>query len=208
MDEFKENKVVAAFTTEGGARIRRTSASGYYRLNPHRAQQADYIAFFQNRYTSDAMQAEWGPGLCSAEMPHGKAFMVAKIKDVTQIPPEGNQTVGRYVIQLSEYADLTGVPDWPGGRTAFRYFGRLADLGIDVSSLTWVPLPPTPSWMLTGGDEPIDEPIPSIAPEAVMNDARPPMTIDAYLEKVKIDLGRMMHMPPGRIKLSLQVNNI
>jgi hypothetical protein len=47
---------------------------------------------------------------------------------------------GRFLIQFSEYARVN-IPDaWQGGRNPVSY-GTLEDLGIDPSSLKWMPMP-------------------------------------------------------------------
>ncbi|HWZ42412.1 MAG TPA: hypothetical protein VNW97_03005 [Candidatus Saccharimonadales bacterium] len=70
-------------------------------------------------------------------------FLIGKIRDVAPCAPtpENNESPkNRYLIQFSEFEQVSIADVWKGDRNPVKY-ATLAELGIDTSRLTWEKIP-------------------------------------------------------------------
>ena len=119
-------KTAVVFTAKSIERILREGGTSSWRLDRNHARQCIYAICTRNAHNPDV------EGLES----HKSAFLVGKVKDVVPAPDVHD----RYLIQFSEYARVD-IPDvWQGDRNPVKY-ATLEELGIDPSTLTWVPMP-------------------------------------------------------------------
>jgi hypothetical protein len=127
---MREKDTIAVFTARSPDRIITEGGSQAWVLNPVRAKLCRWLVCTQNLHNPDHEFSD-------ATEPHGSAFLVGKILGITQ-SPEGRED--RWLIEISEYARVT-VPDvWQHWRNPVRYTS-LSDLGIDVTSLKFEPMP-------------------------------------------------------------------
>ncbi len=67
---------------------------------------------------------------------HGEAFLVAPIDSIEPSPQEPE----RWIARFHEYAKISKRNAWNGQRLPFRYV-ELGELGIDLTTLHFVPVP-------------------------------------------------------------------
>jgi hypothetical protein len=116
------------FTAKSIERILREGGTSSWRLERNHARKCDFVVCTRNAH------ADWVEG----PEPHHTAFLVGKIQDVVPSQPDG-----RFLIKFSEYA-LVNIPNvWKGERNPVKYETNdaLKELGIDIASLTWQPMP-------------------------------------------------------------------
>lgn len=123
------NKVAVVFTFKSIERLLREGGTSSWRLDRNHARACEFAVCTRNGRNAKTEGPE----------PHQSAFMVGKVKDV--VPSSTDKRAKRFLIQFSEYA-LVNVPDvWKGDRNPIRYASKLEDLGIDPSTLKWMPMP-------------------------------------------------------------------
>lgn len=127
----QKNSAVSVFTARGIDRILSEGGSQAWVLDAQRAASCEYLVCVQNRSFAD----DWG----QASAPHKDAFLVGKISKVVPSTEDQAET-DRSIIMISDYAEIS-VPDaWPGNRNPVRYT-TLDEIGIDISTLDFKPLP-------------------------------------------------------------------
>jgi len=122
-------EVAIIFTAKSVETLLQEGGTSSWRLDRNHARQCVYAVCTRNAY------AGWVEG----PEEHHAAFIVGKVKDVVPSPSRAD----RYLIQFSEYA-LVDVPNvWKGDRNPVRYSNtdEVRKLGIDLSNLTWKPMP-------------------------------------------------------------------
>lgn len=97
-------------------------------LDRTRARQAAFAVLCRNT------GADWSEG----DEEHGEGFMVGRVKDIV----ESTETPGRFLVLFDEYAKISTPNLWPGLRNPVHYT-TLEEIGVDVSALTFEPMPPT-----------------------------------------------------------------
>lgn len=121
---------VMVFTARSPERIVREGGSQAWKLNPSKAKACKWLVCTQNRHHPDH-------NFSDATEPHGAAFMVGKISNITDRTDFGPG--GRWKIEISEYALINKPNTWEHDRNPVRYT-TLEDLGIDVDTLKFQPM--------------------------------------------------------------------
>ncbi|WP_252353311.1 hypothetical protein, partial [Acinetobacter baumannii] len=116
------NNCVVVLTARGKTRILKEGGSQSWRLNAHNAGKCDYLVCVQNRKQS------WG----EPEADHHTAFLVGKISSISQSQEEDAD--GRWIINISEYADISIPNMWDGNRNPVSY-SSLEEMNIDLNEL-------------------------------------------------------------------------
>lgn len=137
------NSAVVTFTARGKERLLREGGSRSWVLNSKRVRNIKYLVCVQNRSEADNHGNDWGE--VSAE--HKHAFFVGKISDVVLV---GEQKMGsngklkpkRWLIKISEYAEIDYPDKWDGARNPVAY-SSLNELGIDEGKLKFLQMPET-----------------------------------------------------------------
>jgi hypothetical protein len=143
---MKVEDTIEVLTARSPARIIREGGSQSWVLNPVRSKQCRWLLCIQNRHNADE-------GFDATE-PHGTGFLLGRISEIRKSEESEH---GRWMIAINEYA-LISIPDaWDHGRNPVRYTS-LAELGINIDELTFLPMP--------GGAIPAARPAPAPAPVA------------------------------------------
>ena len=168
------DNAVVVFTAKGIDQILSDGGSSSWRLDRNHARQCEFVVCTRNA------NGTWVEG----PEPHHSAFLVGRLKDV--VPAARKATLGKWLITFSEYA-LVDVPDvWKGDRNPVKY-GRLEDLGIDPSTLTWQPMP--------AASDGAPEDTHASAPHAIR-----PLSIP----EAKEGLGLKFGVPPDAIEITIR----
>lgn len=122
------HSAIAVFCGKSKERILREGGTQAWRLVPSNAAQHKYVVCCRSA-------VEWVEG--SEE--RGSAFLVGKVSGIAK----STDHPGRYLIKISEYADITQPDVWQGWRNPVKYT-TLEDLEIDVTQLRFKPLEETP----------------------------------------------------------------
>ena len=138
-----KNQCVVILTARGKSRILREGGSQAWRLNAHHAGKCSYVVCVQNRNKS------WG----QPEAKHHTAFLIGKISSISQSQEEGSQ--GRWIINISEYADISIPNVWDGNRNPVAY-RTLEELNIDLENLQFNKLEQEPN-VLEQANKPKEE---------------------------------------------------
>lgn len=121
--------VVALFCGKSKERILRDGGSQSWRLVPSHAAQHEYLVCCRSG-------VDWVEG--SEE--RGSAFLIGRIAGIAP----SNEVADRYLIKISEYAEVAIPGVWKGWRNPVKYT-TLEELGIDISNTKFRPLPAAPS---------------------------------------------------------------
>lgn len=144
---------IVVFTARSPERIVREGGSQAWLLNPSRAKQCTWLVCTQNRHNPNHEFSD-------ATEPHGTGFLLGRISAVRK--SEESSDGDRWIIAISEFAQIN-IPDaWDHGRNPVRY-ASLAELGINLEGVTFQPMPQ--------GDEPpppAERPAPVITSGAVL----------------------------------------
>lgn len=122
--------VVVVFTARSPERIVREGGSQAWRLDAVRANRCEWLVCAQNRHHKDREFSD-------ATEPHGQFFLVGKISKIRDADLVKYQ--GRYMIEMSEFAQVSIPGGWAGWRNPVRYT-TLSELGIDPENLEFTPL--------------------------------------------------------------------
>ena len=122
-----KNNCVVVLTARGKSRILKEGGSQAWRLNAHHAGKCSYVVCVQNRNKS------WG----QPEAKHHTAFLIGKISSISQSQEEDAD--GRWIINISEYADISIPNMWDGNRNPVSY-SSLEEMNIDLNELKFTKL--------------------------------------------------------------------
>jgi hypothetical protein len=169
-------KAVCVFTAKTAPQLLAVGGSAAWKLNRGRALEHEFLVCARNRHTT------WG---AASSDEHCAGFLVGKISGV--VPAEE----GRWLIQISEYADINVPHVWKGWRFPVRYTS-LEGLGIDESQLHFKPVPEVDATAIDlntaasaeGGDE----------------ETTPGLTI----AEAKAGLARMFRVSPDAIEITIR----
>jgi hypothetical protein len=126
------DKTAVVFTAKSIERILREGGTSSWRLDRNHARQCTFALCTRNAH------ADWVEG----PEAHHSAFLIGKVSDVVPTP-DGKGRKSRYLVQFSEYARLNIPEIWKGDRNPVKY-ATLEELGIDLSTLRWEPMPASP----------------------------------------------------------------
>lgn len=119
-----ENKCIVVLTARGKSRILKEGGSQAWRLNANHAGKCKYVVCVQNT------NKNWG----QPEAPHHTAFLVGKISGISK--SQEADCEDRWIINISEYADILMPNKWDGNRNPVAY-SSLEEMEIDINSLTF-----------------------------------------------------------------------
>lgn len=122
------DKAIAIFTFKSREHILAIGGTNSWALNRAHARTFPWVVCCRNANNPAAEGTE----------PHGSAFIVGRVKDIIPSPEPGWEH--RWLIQMDEYAEVAIPQVWQGWRNPVRYT-TLEDLGIDPSTLTFMPMP-------------------------------------------------------------------
>ena len=159
------HQCIAVFTARSPERILREGGSQAWVLDPSRARTIPFVVCIQNQNNEDR-------DFSDASEPHGTAYLVGKISDVV---PSGDDDPARWKVCISEYARCSVRDAWKAWRNPVKYT-TLEELGIDIASLTFHPIPESQDTLQTLVKE-------SIGPSRML-DAEPPAPISIAVAKV------------------------
>ena len=126
----RTHNAIAVFTGKSIDHILDVGGSESWVLDHNKASNFEYLVCCRS-----------GVSWVEGPEPHGSAFMVAKIADVIA----SNETPGRWLITISEYARCAVPNAWKGWRNPVKYT-TLDELDIDPSTLSFEPAPsPNPN---------------------------------------------------------------
>lgn len=124
---------VIVFTAKNTKKIFAQGGTGNWKLNNERVKKCDYVVMTANSHHRESMH--------NLE-DHGKAFLVGKISGVAGDAYDdlGHREGGRWVIRISEYAEIDLPNAWGGYQNPVKYVD-LSDIDIDPEKLEWKPFP-------------------------------------------------------------------
>lgn len=127
------HSAVCVLTARGLDRMLKEGGSQAWKLAGKRASTYMYCVCVQNRREPN----DWG----NATAPDREAFMVGKISRVLLVPPPPEDPEEkRYMLQFSEYAEVSLPDAWNGQRNPVQYT-TLEEMGIDIRKLKFKPMP-------------------------------------------------------------------
>lgn len=124
-----DDSAICVFTGRSTRQILEDQGSGSWVLNLRHARRQRYLVCTRNQANTD-----WG-----ADEYHRSAFLVGRISGLEPLPSEGG--VARWKVQIDQYATSRQEDVWGPWRNPVRYT-TLHELGIDLSSLIFEPVPP------------------------------------------------------------------
>ena len=117
-----KNNCVVVLTARGKSRILKEGGSQAWRLKAHHARKCSYVVCVQNRNKS------WG----QPEAKHHTAFLIGKISSISQSQEADSK--GRWIINISEYADIS-IPNMLEGNRNPVAYRSLEELNINLEDL-------------------------------------------------------------------------
>ena len=126
-------RAICVMTARGVDTTLAEGGSQAWVLDAKRARKYNYVVCVQNRN----MAGDWG----HATAPHHMAFLVGRLKDVVRSKEDGSEN--RWMLLFSEYAEIDVGNAWGKYRNPIRYID-LGELGIDVDTLQFQPMPERP----------------------------------------------------------------
>lgn len=172
------NKAIAVLTFKSREHILSVGGSCSWTLNRGHARNYEFAVCTRNANTRDAEGPE----------KHGAAFLIGRISDVVKSP----ENPDRWLLQFSEYAEVL-LPDiWgKGWRNPVRYT-TLEELGIDLNTLTFKPVPePTSPAQAVGG-------------YAVAEDSEQDLPLRLTIAEAKEGLSAMLGVPVEAIEITIR----
>ena len=123
------HSAIAVFTSENRAEILAVGGSAKWVVAEKQARRQEFLVCIRNAREVDFRDHE----------PHRTAFLVGRISD---LKPFGVDRKGmpRWVIKLSEYAEVDYPEAWGAWRNPVKYTS-LEELGIDLKQLKFKPMP-------------------------------------------------------------------
>jgi hypothetical protein len=166
---------IAVFSGKSKERIFRDGGTQSWRLVPSHAAKQEFVVVCRSG-------VDWAEGTED----RGSAFLVGRLAGVQP----SDEEVGRYLIKMTEYADVSVPGAWKGWRNPVKY-STLEELGIDPSSLTFKPLPP-PSDMGS-----VDIPR---KPKSPVD----PLSLSLSISEAKAALSRHYQVPVDAIEITIR----
>lgn len=135
------DSAVITYTARGFERTISEGGSGIWTLNARRVRKTKYLVCVQNRGKADYHGNDWG----NVSAKHKHAFLVGKISDVVlvrekKIDSNGKRKPQKWLIVISEYAEVDYPDMWDGARNPVAY-NSLTELGINVDDLKFTKMP-------------------------------------------------------------------
>lgn len=127
---------VMTFTARGIQQILDDGGSKEWALDPKRVRKNQYVICVQNRDPADNKGDDWG----NVSAPHKVGFFIGKISGVLLVKEAKNGKPKRWLIQVSEYAEVDFPDMWSGQQNPVKYTSLTA-LGINESDLRFKPMP-------------------------------------------------------------------
>lgn len=131
-----KDSAVVVFTARGVERILSEGGTQSWVLSDSRAKRCQYVVCVQNRDPADNHNNDWG---CVTD-PHKYAFFVGKVSDVVISPEWDGSRPKRWLVRVSEYAQVAYPNMWGGARNPVAY-SSLSELEIDVNTLVFNKMP-------------------------------------------------------------------
>lgn len=163
------HSAIAIYTGKPTETILEDGGSQAWVLDKRNAQKAEYGVLCFNPH------AEWSKG----NVGHGAAFLIGRISGVTPSPIEPE----RSIILFDEYAEVNLPDTWGGWRNPVKYTS-LEELGIDVETLIFQPMPKKASQ----------------SPEKAVSKAGQPLTIEA----AKAGLALTFGVKPEAVEITIR----
>lgn len=117
---------IVVYTVKSISTILAHRGSAAWRLNRNHARLCEYLLCTRNAYGDDVEGTE----------PHKTGFLIGKVSGVVPAPGEK----GRWLIQISEYAQLSVSGAWKGWRNPVHY-ASLDEFGLDPALIQFQSLP-------------------------------------------------------------------
>lgn len=127
---------VVVFTARGLGCLKNDGGSSAWVLSEKRASRCKYVVCVQNRDPADNHNNDWG----TVTAPHKNAFFVGMISDVVLSPEWNGKHPKRWLIKVSQYAEVSYPDMWDGARNPVAY-SSLSELGIDERKLKFNKMP-------------------------------------------------------------------
>lgn len=121
---------IAIFCGKSKEHILRDGGTQSWRLLPRNAVQHEYVVCCRSG-------VDWVEG----PEKRGSAFLIGRISGV--VPSTDNNAEDRYLVKISEYAELDLPEVWQGWRNPVKYT-TLEELGVSLEGLDFKSMPPTP----------------------------------------------------------------
>lgn len=127
MAATKSTSAVVFFCGKSKEHILRDGGSQSWRLVPRHAAKQEFVVCCRSAVS-------WVEGTEE----RGSAFLIGRISGV--VPATDNNQKGRYLVQMSEYAEIDVPKVWRGWRNPVKY-STLEELGINLEGLEFKPMP-------------------------------------------------------------------
>lgn len=172
------HQAVVTFTARGSNRIIQEGGSQSWKLNVERMKDVEFLICTQNTHNGP-----WG----GMDHEHRSAFLVGRVACV--VP--STDTPGRWLIAISEFARVNIPEVWDKSRFPVRYT-TLEDLGIDLETLVFEPLPERPD-------------VPAIAEEdeAEHEEVPPPGVVRSVADAKRV-LSHILGVPQSSIDITVR----
>lgn len=118
---------VAVFSGKSIEHVLRDGGSQSWRLLPRHARRSEYLVCCRSA-------VDWVEG----NEKRGSAFLIGRISGVVNATDDPRKD--RWLVQLSEYAEIAVMDVWKGWRNPVKY-GTLEELGIDLTGVKFKPMP-------------------------------------------------------------------
>lgn len=133
MSKPDQHMAVCVLTGRGVETMLDEGGSQAWVIDANRVRECEYVVCVQNHHQDYFPKAQ-------ISAPHHTAFLVGKLVG-TASPDSGNDEKGnRKKLVFSEYAEIDLPNKWPGYRNPV-FYGTLEEMGIDVATLKFQPMP-------------------------------------------------------------------
>ena len=133
MKTIEQHKAVCVLTGRGVEMMLEQGGSQAWVIDANRVRECEYVVCIQNHH-----QDYFPKNQLSA--PHHTAFMVGKLVGTATPDPENDDKGNRKKLVFSEYAEIDLADKWPGYRNPV-FYSTLEDVGIELASLKFQPMP-------------------------------------------------------------------
>lgn len=98
-------EVILTFTGRGLSSMATHGGSGHWTAAPNNLRKASYLICVRNRRRE---HEEWA----AEDLPHGQAFLLAKVTGVSEAPRRTPTQKQRYIVHFDEYAEIAVPNAW------------------------------------------------------------------------------------------------